>query len=140
VTILTKNQWIYMGILIKPTRNNLLQDKINNEFLCLLIMYSQLSCSDKGTYDVKSVTFSKDTTCLLLRRNKQRTIATLKCSCEDTFVFDTCSLSEICPKNVHWSQITALTRSWKKTQTAKPVSVSNIFITSFPWCCSQTHG
>jgi hypothetical protein len=74
----------------------LLQDEINDQFLSLQIIYSQLSCSDKGATDGKGVTFTKDTTCLLFRRNKQRTIA-LSSVPVRTLCFETCSISEICP-------------------------------------------
>jgi hypothetical protein len=59
-------------------------------------MFSPLYCSDKGAYDVKHATFSKDTTCLLLRRNKQSTIAFSSVPVRTRFFFDAFSLSVIC--------------------------------------------
>jgi hypothetical protein len=89
----------------------MLQEEINYQFLTLRIMYLKLSCSDKGDIDVKSVTYSKDTICLLLRRNKQRNIATLKCTFDDKFVWTHAAFLKYAPQNVHKSQITALSRS-----------------------------
>jgi hypothetical protein len=65
-----------------------------------------------------------------LQRNKENTIVPVIYSLEIIFVFDTCNLFLNVPYKMNYrDEPTALSRNWKETATAIPVSVSKLYVT-----------
>ena len=115
--------------------------RINKPCPQLQVIYSQWPFSAGKFRTSKSCSVFLRHMSLIVKMKQTKYYRTVRCSCEDMFVFDSCSLFWIVPyKRVHTTETTGLLTIWKKTTTAIRVSVSKLYVTFFLWCCRQTEG